>query len=153
MQMSNGHNAIQIVNDYIIMFSITEPLPSLVDTFDSEELAGPPKFERVDTNKLNNLIAAVRKDKEKYDDFFYPETEDHETDYENDDSTAKVRMGKGPSTVTFTARETLVGKAAHFKKLLDLGNVLYNTKRSIRRKFEDPVVQENKIKYPFDKNN
>ena len=79
MQMSNGHNAIQIVNDYIIMFSITEPLPSLVDTFDSEELAEPPKFERVDTNKLNNLIAAVRKDKEKYDDFLYPETEDHET--------------------------------------------------------------------------
>ena len=65
-------------------------------------------------------------------------------------------MGKGPSTVTFTARERLVGKATHFKKLLDLGNVLYNTKRSIRRKFEDPVVQENKTKYPFilfDKNN
>ena len=48
-------------------------------TFDSEELAEPPKLERKDTNKLINLIAAVRKDKEKYDDFLYPETEDHET--------------------------------------------------------------------------
>ena len=103
MQMSNGHNAIQIVNDYIIMFSITEPLPSLVDTFDSEELAGPPKFERVDTNKLNNLIAAVRKDKEKYDDFLYPETEDHETDYENDDSTANILV----------VETQIVGEAEH----------------------------------------
>ena len=54
-------------------------MPSLVVTFDSEELTEPPKLERKDTNKLINLIAAVRKDKEKYDDFLYPETEDHET--------------------------------------------------------------------------
>ena len=70
--------------------STTEPLPSLVDTFDSEEIAEPPKLERVDTNKLNNLIAAVRKDKEKDDDFLCPETEDDETDCENDDSTANI---------------------------------------------------------------
>ena len=61
-----------------------------------------------------------------------------------------------PSTVAFTARERLVGEAAQFQRLLDPDNVLYNAKRFIGRKFEDPVVQENRIKYPFkirDKNN
>ena len=61
-----------------------------------------------------------------------------------------------PSTVAFTARERLVGEAAQFQRLLDPSNVVFNAKRFIGRKFEDPVVRENKTKYPFefqDKNN
>ena len=61
-----------------------------------------------------------------------------------------------PSTVAFSARERLVGESAQFQRLLDPGNVVYNAKRFIGRKFEDPVVQENKTKFPFkfqDKNN
>ena len=54
-----------------------------------------------------------------------------------------------PSTVAFTARERLVGEAAQFQRLLDPANVVYNAKRFIGRKFDDPVVQENKSKYPF----
>ena len=61
-----------------------------------------------------------------------------------------------PSTVAFTPRERLVGEAAQFQRLLDPANVVFNAKRFIGRKFEDPVVQENKTKFPFkfqDKNN
>ena len=54
-----------------------------------------------------------------------------------------------PSTVAFTAMERLVGEAAQFQRLLDPGNVVYNAKRFIGRKFDDPVVMENKSKYPF----
>ena len=53
------------------------------------------------------------------------------------------------STVAFTSRERLVGEAAQYQRLLDPANVVYNSKRFIGRKFDDPVVQENKTKYPF----
>ena len=61
-----------------------------------------------------------------------------------------------PSTVAFTSKERLVGETAQFQRLLDPANVIYNAKRFIGRMFEDPVVQENKTKFPFkfqDKNN
>ena len=54
-----------------------------------------------------------------------------------------------PSTVAFTAKERLVGEAAQFQRLLDPANVVYNAKRFIGRKFDDPVVKENNSKYPF----
>ena len=53
------------------------------------------------------------------------------------------------STVAFTSRERLVGEAAQYQRLLDPANVVHNSKRFIGRKFDDPVVQENKTKYPF----
>ena len=54
-----------------------------------------------------------------------------------------------PSTVAFTSKERLVGEEANFQRLLDPANTIYNSKRFIGRTFDDPVVKENKSKYPF----
>ena len=54
-----------------------------------------------------------------------------------------------PSTVAFTTRERLVGEGAQYQRMLDPTNVIYNSKRFIGRKFDDPVVKENKALYPF----
>ena len=54
-----------------------------------------------------------------------------------------------PSTVAFTSRERLVGEEANFQRIIDPANAIYNSKRFIGRLFSDPVVEENKDKYPF----
>ena len=54
-----------------------------------------------------------------------------------------------PSTVAFTSRERLVGEEANFQRVIDPANAIYNSKRFIGRLFSDPVVEENKDKYPF----
>ena len=54
-----------------------------------------------------------------------------------------------PSTVAFTSNERLVGDEANFQRVIDPANTIYNSKRFIGRTFEDPVVKENKSKYPF----
>ena len=54
-----------------------------------------------------------------------------------------------PSTVAFTSKERLVGEEANFQRVLDPANTIYNSKRFIGRTFDDPVVKENKSKYPF----
>ena len=54
-----------------------------------------------------------------------------------------------PSTVAFTSKERLVGEEANFQRVIDPANTIYNSKRFIGRTFEDPVVKENKSKYPF----
>ena len=54
-----------------------------------------------------------------------------------------------PSTVAFTSRERLAGEEANFQRVIDPANAIYNSKRFIGRLFSDPVVEENKDKYPF----
>ena len=54
-----------------------------------------------------------------------------------------------PSTVAFTSKERLVGEEANFQRVIDPANTIYNSKRFIGRTFDDPVVKENKSKYPF----
>ena len=54
-----------------------------------------------------------------------------------------------PSVVAFTDTERLIGEGAETQKRLDPPNVVFNAKRFIGRKWDDPVVQENLSKYPF----
>ena len=65
-------------------------IASVEDTLDSEEPTEPTKLGRVDTNKLNNLMAAVRKEKGDDDELENSKKEDLESDDENDKSKASI---------------------------------------------------------------
>ena len=54
-----------------------------------------------------------------------------------------------PSTVSYSSNERLAGEAAETESVMDPVNSIYNSKRFIGRKFDDPVVTENMSKYPF----
>ena len=54
-----------------------------------------------------------------------------------------------PSIVSYSGNERLVGDAAEMESVLDPANSICNSKRFIGRLFDDPIVVENKSKYPF----
>ena len=54
-----------------------------------------------------------------------------------------------PTVVAFTENERLIGEAAEFQRVIYPPNAIYNAKRFIGRKWDDPIVQENISKYPF----
>ena len=55
-----------------------------------------------------------------------------------------------PSVVAFTEAERLVGEGAVTQKVIDPVNVIYNAKRFIGRRWDDPTLKENTGKYPFE---
>ncbi|CAJ0920348.1 unnamed protein product, partial [Mesorhabditis belari] len=55
-----------------------------------------------------------------------------------------------PSQVAFTDTEILVGEAARQQATRNSGNTIYDTKRLIGRKFNDPVVQQEMRHVPFE---
>ena len=54
-----------------------------------------------------------------------------------------------PSVVAFTERGRIVGEGAEVHKTLDPQNTIYSAKRFIGRRPDDPTINENKGKYPF----
>ena len=55
-----------------------------------------------------------------------------------------------PSYVAFTESERLIGDAAKNQCAMNAKNTVFDAKRLIGRKFNDPVVQEDKKLWPFD---
>ena len=54
-----------------------------------------------------------------------------------------------PSVVAFTETERLVGEGAEIQRKLDPHNAVFDAKRFIGRTFDDPVVQEHMLEFPF----
>ena len=55
-----------------------------------------------------------------------------------------------PSYVAFTDNERLIGDGAKNQAAMNPNNTVYDAKRLIGRKFEDPVVQSELKMFPFD---
>ena len=54
-----------------------------------------------------------------------------------------------PSYVAFTSDERLVGTSAKNQASLNPGNTIFDAKRLIGRKFDDPIVKSDTILWPF----
>ena len=55
-----------------------------------------------------------------------------------------------PSVVAFTEKERLIGEKAVAQKTLDPPNVVFNAKRFIGKRWNDPTVEEKASAYPFE---
>ena len=54
-----------------------------------------------------------------------------------------------PSVVSFTDKERLIGEPAKSKVTSNYANTVYDAKRLIGRRFNDPIVQEDMKHWPF----
>lgn len=65
--------------------------------------------------------------------------------------TVKDKEGNAttPSYVAFSKNGRLIGKSAKIEALLHTGDVVYNIKRLIGRKYSDPAVQADIKHLPF----
>ena len=54
-----------------------------------------------------------------------------------------------PSYVAFTETERLIGDSAKNQATLNPSNTIFDAKRLIRRKFDDPTVQSDRTNWPF----
>ena len=61
----------------------------------------------------------------------------------------ELALRKTPSYVTFTKHQRLVGDEAKYQAATNPNNCIYNVKRLIGRKYDDPIVQNNLKHWPF----
>nr|KYP57732.1 Heat shock cognate 70 kDa protein [Cajanus cajan] len=54
-----------------------------------------------------------------------------------------------PSVVAFTDKQRLIGDAAKYQAAINPENTIFDAKRLIGRKYSDPIIQKDKMLWPF----